>query len=125
MPRRPGLFAEQWFRFPPGKWPGGAGCDASPIQIWLGFIRYMWSYKTHIDGGPFMCYRLILYQAFIQTYPTMGSYYLALAYNQAAGQARTRILGGHAAACAADARQPRAPAATDRSQRTRTREHVV
>ena len=32
----------------------------------------MWSYKTHIDGGRFMCYRLILYQAFIQTYPTMG-----------------------------------------------------
>ena len=54
----------------------------------------MWSYKTHIDGGPFMCYRLILYQAFIQTYPTMATYYLALAYNQASGQARTRIMGG-------------------------------
>ena len=94
VPRRPGLFAEQWFRFPPGKWPGGAGCDASPVQIWLGFIRYMWSYKTHVDGGPFMCYRLILYQAFIQTYPTMATYYLALAYNQASGQARTRIMGG-------------------------------
>jgi hypothetical protein len=48
----------------------------------------------HIDGGPFMCYRLILYQAFIQTYPTMATYYLALAYNQASGQARTRIMGG-------------------------------
>jgi len=54
----------------------------------------MWSYKTHIDGGPFMCYRLILYQAFIQPYPTMATYYLALAYNQASGQARTRIMGG-------------------------------
>ena len=41
-----------------------------------------------------MCYRLILYQAFIQTYPTMATYYLALAYNQASGQARTRIMGG-------------------------------
>ena len=162
--------------YSPHSWPGGAGCDASPVQIWLGFIRYMWSYKTHIDGGRFMCYRLILYQAFIQTYPTMGSYYLDVALRRlrtvpqrgvAAAERRCRGRGvslqgrggfvyaraaappvrrgpladdreptreprrhldhdyEHAAACAADARRPRAPASTDCAERKGPREHVV